>query len=148
MNRMLLPLLTLGLSLAPILCWAAEPRVDKAPGAAAESKPAASYNDATQLKALQQERVNVLTRLVEALEREDGKDGQSEFGEIASAESELCNALIDTTDDPEKRVALLTKQLDTVNDFLKVRQALFDSGAKGGTEIELYRAKSLVLCHS
>ena len=30
MNRIMLPLLTLGLSLAPVLCWAAEPKADEA----------------------------------------------------------------------------------------------------------------------
>ena len=30
MNRIVLPLLTLGLSLAPVLCWAAEPKADEA----------------------------------------------------------------------------------------------------------------------
>ena len=30
MNRIVLPLLTLGLSLAPVLCWAAEPNADQA----------------------------------------------------------------------------------------------------------------------
>ena len=30
MNRIVLPLLTLGLSLAPVLCWAAEPNAEQA----------------------------------------------------------------------------------------------------------------------
>jgi len=39
MNRILLPLLTLGLSLAPILCWAAEPNADQAKAVAEIEKP-------------------------------------------------------------------------------------------------------------
>ena len=108
-------LLTLGLSLAPVLCWAAEP------------KPKPSDDIAAQLKAAQEERVKVLTDLVK-VETELQKTGTVDLvDQLFSAESELCNALLDSTDEPEKRIALLTKQLDKANDVVKILQARYES---------------------
>ena len=109
MNRFVLPLLTLGLSLAPVLCWAGEP-------------PSKEIDhDAAQLKAAQNERIKVLTQLVEVL-TEQYRVGTADFPQLFSAENELCNAQLDSTDEPAKRVALLTKQLDKANDFVKIRK--------------------------
>ena len=130
MNRIALPLLMLGLALAPVLCWAAE------------SKPQTSDNYAAQLKAAQDERVTVLTQLVEALTAQS-RTGAAEVAQVFAAENELCKALLDSTDEPEKRIALLTKQLDKANDFLKTTQTRYDAGTVAPKD--LFRAKSLYL---
>ena len=44
---------------------------------------------------------------------------------------------------PEKRVALLTKQVDMANDILKIVQARFEAGTV--TELDICRVKSLHL---
>ena len=130
MNRITFPILTLAFSLAPVLCWAAEP------------KPKASDNDAAQLKALQDEQVSDLTRLVDALAVRN-KGGSFDVAGLCSAENDLCNALFDSTDDPDKRIAVLAKQLETANDLLKLTQVRFNEGLV--TYVDLGRAKSLYL---
>ncbi|MGO9109803.1 MAG: hypothetical protein ACLP9L_11275 [Thermoguttaceae bacterium] len=112
------------------------------PAAAAEPQPKASDNDAAQLKALQDERVKVLTQLVEVLVSQY-KLGIVDLAQVASTEDELCNALLDSTDEPEKRVALLTKQLEKANDVLRITQGRRQAGAAGVADV--YRAKSLYL---
>lgn len=130
MNRTALPLLTLALSLATVFCWAAEP------------KPKASDNDAAQLKAAQDERVKALTQLVEAMEAMY-KKGLIDFIELSSVQEELCDAQLDSTDEPEKRVTLLTKKLDRVNGVLKVLEARNASGTIAHNDF--LRAKSQYL---
>ncbi|MGA2254347.1 MAG: hypothetical protein ABSG53_06785 [Thermoguttaceae bacterium] len=131
MNRITFSLLILGLSLvATVLCWTAEPQ------------PTASDNDAAQLKAEQAERVKVLTQLVDVLASEY-KLRTVGFAQVSAAAKELCDALLDSTDEPEKRVALLTKQLDKANDFLKTTQTRYDAGTVAPKD--LFRAKSLYL---
>ena len=98
MNRIAFPLL-LALSLAPVLCWAAEP------------KPKANDDIAAQLKAAQDERVMVLTQIAETVAQQQKMGTVDLVDQVFSADSELCNAQLDATDEPEKRVALLTKQL-------------------------------------
>ena len=66
-----------------------------------------------------------------------------DYSQVASAESDLCNALLDSTDESEKRIALLTKQLEKANDFVTVMQGRFDAGSV--SEIDLSRAKVLCL---
>jgi hypothetical protein len=130
MNRITISILTLGFSLAPVLCWAAE------------SKPQTSDNYAAQLKAAQDERVTVLTQLVEALTAQS-RTGAAEVAQVFAAENELCKALLDSTDEPEKRIALLTKQLDKMNRLVQMTQALVKAGIV--SQADLLRAKSLYL---
>ena len=110
MNCIVLSLLTLALSLAPVFCWAAEPNAGQAPAAAVETQPQASDDVTTQLKAAQDERIKVLTQLVEGL-MSQYKAGTADFVQVSSAQDELCDAQLDSTDEPEKRVAVLTTQL-------------------------------------
>ena len=130
MNRMTFPLLMLVLSLATVLCWAAEPR------------PKASGDDAAELKALQNERIKLLTQVVDILASQY-KVGTVDAPQLFSAETDLCNALLDSTDEPEKRIALLTKQLDKANDFVKLMQGRF--AAAGCMQVDLNSAKSQYL---
>ena len=109
---------------------------------AAEPQPKTSDNDATALKALQEERIKVLTQLVEVLTGEY-RVSTVGFNQLFSAENELCNALLDSTDEPAKRVALLTKQVEQANDILKTMQARFEAGTVSRADI--LRAKSLCL---
>ena len=94
---------------------------------AAEPQPKASDEDSAQLKSLRAERIKVLAQLVEVLTGEY-RVSTADFNQLFSAENELCNALLDSTDEPEKRVALLTKQVEQANDFLKTTQARFEAG--------------------
>jgi hypothetical protein len=109
---------------------------------AAEPQPQPSGNDAAALKALQEERIKVLTQLVEVLTGEY-RVSTVDFNQLFSAENELCNALLDSTDEPAKRVAVLTKQVEQANDILKTTQARFEAGT--ASRADILRAKSLCL---
>jgi len=113
------------------------------PASAAKPQSKASVNDAAQLKAAQDERIKVLTKLVEILTSQY-KGGTCDVDRVFCAENELCDALLDSTDEPAKRVALLTKQVDKASGFLKIAQTRFDTG--NATQAEVLRAKSLYLC--
>ena len=109
---------------------------------AAEPRPTASGDDTAQLKTLLDERVKVLTQLVEVL-TSHYKLGFIGLPQLLSAENELCNALLDSTDDPEKRVALLTKQLDNANNIRGITQGRRQAGQVDVADV--YRAESLYL---
>ena len=101
-----------------------------------------SDNGATQLKALQDEQVKVLTQLVQGLAAQF-KSGSIHVAEVCAAENELCNALYDATDEPEQRIAVLAKQAERASDLLKLTQGRFDAGTLIYTDV--CRAKSLYL---
>jgi hypothetical protein len=128
MNRITFPMLMLGLSLAPIVGCETKPSANQSPASAAEPQSKASHNDAAQLKAAQDERIKVLTQIVETVAEQQKTGTVDVVDQLFSAESELCDALLDSTNEPEKRVALLTKQLDKANDFVKVLQARGEAG--------------------
>ena len=128
MNRITFPILVLGLSLASVVCRAAEPQLK------------ASGDDAAQLKALHAERIKLLKQLVD-IYLSQYSVGTVDFNQLCSAQNELCDAQLDSMDEPEKRVALLTKQVDMANDILKIVQARFDAGSV--SEADRCRAKSL-----
>ncbi len=113
-----------------------------ASAASAEPQPKASDDDAAQLKAAQDERVKVLARLVDVLTGHY-KLGLVAFAQVSSAENDLCNALLDSTDEPEKRVALLTKQLDKVNDLLKTTRYRRETAQVD--VVDVYRAQAVYL---
>jgi hypothetical protein len=112
------------------------------PAAAAEPQAKSSGNDAAQLKAAQEERINLLTQVVEILTAQY-QAGTVDLAQVSSAENELCNALLDSTDEPEKRVALLTKQLDKANKLVQITEGQRKVGIVG--EADLFRAKSQCL---
>jgi hypothetical protein len=90
-----------------------------APAMAAEPPSNASDDDAAGLKAAREERVKVLTELVDLL-RSQYKIGKADPAQVFSAETDLCNAQLDLTDDAAKRIALLTKLLEKADAFLKL----------------------------
>jgi hypothetical protein len=104
--------------------------------------PPTSSIDAARLNSARAERVKLLTQVVEIVTSQY-KSGTVDFSLLFSAESELSNALLDSIDEPEKRIAVLTKQLDRASDFVKLTKARFD--AAGGSEVDLNRAKSQYL---
>lgn len=106
---------------------------------AAEPQPKASGNNAPELKAAQEERITVLTRLVEVLAAQY-KSGQVSVADVFSAEHELCNAVLDSSDESEKKIALLTKLADRANEVLASTQARFANGQ--ASESDVLRAKS------
>jgi hypothetical protein len=112
-----------------------------------EASPASDQSATKEgAKAEKDERLKMLDALVEMLiSQHDSSNGNVDLAQVCSTENELCNALLDSTNDPEKRVALLTKQLDKATSLLKSTQARFDQGVAGGTQIELLQAKSLYL---
>ncbi len=110
--------------------------------AAAEPPSKASNDVAAELKAAQAEQVKTLTQLVEVLTAQY-KTGTVDFAQFASAEAELCNAQLDATDGLEKRIALLTRQLDRASDVLKLAEARLAAGTVA--EADVFRAKSQYL---
>ena len=84
----------------------------------------------------------MLTEVVEVLTAQF-KVATVDFIQLSTAQDELCDAQLDATDEPEKRVALLTKQLDRANDVVKFVQGRFDAGTV--TQVDVCRAKSLYL---
>jgi len=113
-----------------------------APALAAQPAAKASGDDAGQIKAVQEERIKVLAQLVDVLSSQY-RMGLAGAAEMFSAERELCNAMLESTDDPEKRVALLTKQAEKAGELLKIMQGLVKSGT--ATQADILRAKSLYL---
>lgn len=109
---------------------------------AAEPQPRAIGNNANELKAAQVERVTVLTRLVEVLAAQY-KSGQVSVADVFSAEHELCDAVLDSSDEPETKIALLTKLADRANEVLASTQGRFANGQ--ASESEVLRAKSACL---
>jgi hypothetical protein len=110
--------------------------------ASAAGPQKASKDDAAELKAAQDERIKVLTQLVEGLTAQC-RTGSADLGQVFAAETDLCNAMLESTDDPEKRVVFLSTQLDKMGEMVKTTQALLNAGAAPATD--LLRAKSLNL---
>lgn len=109
---------------------------------AAEPQLDANDNEAVQLKALQEERVAVLTALVSVVVMQY-QGGQCDFNAVSSAHNELVAAQLDSTDDPEKRIALLTQQIEVAGGALNLAEERFSSGMT--TKADVHRAKSLLL---
>ena len=109
---------------------------------AAEPRSKADNNGAAQLKTLRDERVKVLTHVVDMLTAQY-KIGFIGSAQLASAETDLCNALLDSTEESATRVALLTKQLDRVSAFLKTTQGRRQSGQID--VVDVYRAEAVYL---
>ncbi|MGO9113444.1 MAG: hypothetical protein ACLP9L_29790 [Thermoguttaceae bacterium] len=122
---------------APSPVLPTQPNNPTAPPAAGS---APSIDD--QLKAAQDERVTLLSQIVEILTSQY-KVGSADIAQVAAAENELCNALLDSTDEPERRTDLLAKQFDKANDFAKLMKVRFD--AAGVSAVDLDRAKLLCL---
>jgi hypothetical protein len=134
MNRIPFPMLILSLPLVIVLCGATELHAK-----------ADDDDNAAQLKAAQDERVKVLTELVQELTKYYKLPGVNTiewFPQLFSAENELYNALPDSKNS-EKRVALLTKQLSEANDFVKITQAMREAGTV--QQWDVLRAKSMCL---
>ena len=112
------------------------------PATAAERQSKASNDDAAQLKAALDERIKVLTQLVDVVTSQY-QAGVVDSTQLFSAANALCGAQLDATEDPEKRIALLTKQVDKASDILKLVQARHDAGTV--TDADVLRAKSLCL---
>ena len=109
---------------------------------AAEPQPKASGNSAAELKAAQEERIEVLTRLAEVLTARYN-NGQVSGADVFSAEHELCNAILDSTEESKKKITLLTKLVERASEVLATAQARFATGQ--ATESDVLRAKSLFL---
>jgi len=113
-----------------------------APSTCAEPQGKAKDDDAAQLKALQEERVEVLTELVKYTTAQY-QEGVVTIDAVLSAQNELVAAKLDATDETDKRIALLTQQLEMVTRLLKIIEARHEMGRTTITDV--YRARSLVL---
>ena len=87
----------------------------------AERQPEPKDDDAAQLKALQEERVEVLTQLV-TVTMAYCQQGTCGIEDGISAQNPLGAAQLDSTDEPEKRVELLTQQVELANTLLEVAE--------------------------
>jgi outer membrane protein TolC len=112
------------------------------PAAAAEPAPKAGENDAAQLKALQEERIKVLDLLVQ-ITLGQYRTGTADFNQLSSAQNDLCDAQLEATDEPEKRIAIITKQVDLAGDVLKMAQSRREAGTV--TDAEVCRANAQYL---
>jgi outer membrane protein TolC len=112
------------------------------PSICAEPQGKPKDDDAAQLKALQDERVEVLTELVKCTVAQYQVGGVT-IDAVISAQNELVAAKLDATDETEKRIALLTQQLEMVTQLLKITEARHEMGRTTMTDV--YRAKSLLL---
>ena len=108
----------------------------------AERQPEPKDDDAAQLKALQDERVEVLTKLV-TVTTAHYEQGTCGIEDNISAQNQLVAAQLDSTDEPEKRVALLTQQVELANTLLKMAEQRQEAGIT--TVVDVYRAKSCLL---
>ena len=105
-----------------------------------QSKP--KDDDAAQLKSLQDERVDVLTQLVKVT-MAYCEQGTCRIEEGISAQNQLMAAQLDSTDEPEKRVALLTQQVELASTLLKMAEQRHEAGLI--TIADVYRARSCLL---
>jgi outer membrane protein TolC len=108
----------------------------------AEPKGESPADVKAQIKALQKERVEALTRLVEVYTVQY-KMGTGTFEALVGAQDDLVNAQLDSTEKPEERVALLTGHLKTATDAAKIAQGMVEAGA--ASQAIIYRARSHLL---
>ncbi len=111
-------------------------------GLVAAQTAAAEEDLAVQIKALQNERVETLTKLV-AYSRADFAVGMRRCEAVIAAETDLVNAQMDAAYKPEERIAMLTERVKSQTEFLKIVE-----GRRQMEEIGLsnvYRARSLLL---
>ena len=113
-----------------------------ASASAARPQPKPGDKDAADLKALQDERVALLVQVVEILTTHY-QGGLTDVHHVLSTERELCDALLDATDDPVKRVALLNKELDRASGFLKITEARQSVGTVTQADVAHARAQCL-----
>jgi hypothetical protein len=107
------------------------------PAAEPNAKPGDDV--AVQLKAAQDEQIKLLTKLVKVLTMQY-RIGAADFAQLCAAQRDLSNALLDSTDDPEKRNELLTKELQSADDLVKLVEARRNAGMV--SEADVLRAKS------
>ncbi len=112
------------------------------PSTGAEPQGKVKDDDAAQLKALQEERVEVLTQLVKYTTAQY-HTGAVTIDAVISAQNELVAAKLDSTDETDKRIALLTQQLEMVTQLLRITESRHEAGRITITDV--YRAKSLLL---
>ena len=97
-------------------------------------------NDAAQLKAAQEERIKIFEVLLKSVTSRY-KAGILSYAELYPAQRELCNAKLDATDDPDKRIAVLTQLLEAAGDQLKHQQNNVSRGI-GNNEENTFRANA------
>jgi len=110
------------------------------PVIAAQPQPKAGNDPAAEIKAAQEERIKLLKDVAEIVKLQYDNATITNYADVYAAERELCNATVDVTDDPEKRIALLTRLLEAADAWVKVQQ-----GHKAGgtvTDIEAFTAKA------
>jgi hypothetical protein len=109
---------------------------------AAEPRREAQNAQADELKALQEERIEALTKLV-GMMTEQYRQGVRDIDAVLSARSRLIEAQLDATEGPEAKVALLTEQLADAATLLKVSEEMARTGRK--SQADVFLAKSLHL---
>ncbi len=107
------------------------------------ARTAAAEEDlAVQIKALQNERVETLTKLV-AYCRTEFAVGMRRCEAVIAAETDLVNAQMDAANKPEERIAMLTERVKSQTEFLKIVEGKRQMEAVGLANV--YRARSLLL---
>ncbi len=103
---------------------------------------AAEQDEAAQVKALQKERVDTLSKLVELCHADYGL-GMIRCEDVINAETELVDAQMEATENPGERIARLTEGVKRETELLKIIQSRRE--AERVSLANVYRAKSLLL---
>jgi outer membrane protein TolC len=133
-------LLTAGL-LVPSATAAQQPG-KSAPGRSPTGKSAATTSDTSEIKRLQQERIDVLRQAVEVLSQMY-LAGVRDFRPLVSAQIDLMNARLDASDQPEERVALLKEQLTLAEKTMQYAEERYKLGA--GSQVDCLQSRALCL---
>jgi hypothetical protein len=122
------------------LCALALPGVRHAPGQQ-HDQTATGY--AAKLKALQKERIDILSRNVKILEVQY-KVGAVDFKQFAAAEMELLDAQLDCSETPTERIAYLEKGNELAKAAVEFTEGRFKNGYNQ-TELDVNRSKAVYL---
>lgn len=108
----------------------------------ASGSEVASDDMTAEIKTLQKERVETLKSLVE-LYVQFYQGGKIDITPVIGAQTELVTAQLESTENPDERIALLTERLNAVTSFLKLAEQRWMAGMS--SQADVYRAKSLLL---
>jgi outer membrane protein TolC len=103
----------------------------------------ATEHAATQIEALQKQRVQTLNRLL-AVYLEEYRAGRITVEPVFGAQNELLYAQLDATGKPEERVALLAESLKRATQFQTTIENRFKTGRASQADLEW--ARSIALC--
>ena len=100
-------------------------------------KTATSY--AAKIKALQEERIAILSRAVKIVTAQY-MAGTADFKELAAAEMELVNAQLDCSDTPEERIAYLEAGSKMAKSAVEIAEVRFKGRTISDLDVNWFKA--------